>query len=96
MSGYHQHVKKTNCGEEILQQIGISRRDVSVTLDFGKENLKNNTNLFKLWVVHEKKERENIIAFFSLLFTTSSFSKTEIALNRCGRSRLCRISKEAA
>lgn len=69
---------------------------MSVTLSFGKENLKNDTHLCKLSVVRKKRETEDIIAFFSLLFTTSLFSKAETALNRCGRSRLCRISKEAA
>lgn len=37
---------------------------VPATLIFVKENLKNDTSLCRLSVVHEKKEREYIMAFF--------------------------------
>lgn len=70
--------------------------ELSTTLIFGKENLKNNTHLCKLSAVCVKRERECIIVFFSPLFTISSFIKAKITLYSCGGSRLLITSEETA
>lgn len=85
MSKSTQHIRSTILLKRCPDKLGFPE-ELSTTLIFGKENLKNDTRFCKLSAVCVK--REYVIAFFSLLFTISYFIKAKITLYSCGGSRL--------